>query len=68
MSRSLGNKVDHGGQVRLQLLHLEDVGGHDEGEDNDEWAIANNYVSVVPCIFDLTGHHAISYLNEEWDL
>ncbi|WP_109830505.1 5'/3'-nucleotidase SurE [Reichenbachiella versicolor] len=41
---------------------------HDKGEDNDEWAIANNYVSVVPCIFDLTGHHAISYLNEEWDL
>lgn len=41
---------------------------YDKGEDNDEWAIANNYVSVVPCIFDLTGHHAISYLNEEWNL
>jgi 5'-nucleotidase len=39
----------------------------DKGEDNDEWAIANNYVSVVPCQYDLTAHHAISLLNE-WDL
>ena len=40
----------------------------DKGEDNDEWAIANNYVSVVPCMFDLTAHHAISILNDEWDI
>lgn len=39
----------------------------DKGEDNDEWAIANNYVSVVPCQFDLTAHHAISQLNNDWD-
>ncbi|MCG8340967.1 MAG: 5'/3'-nucleotidase SurE [Cytophagales bacterium] len=41
---------------------------HDKGEDHDEWAIANNYVSVVPCQFDLTAHHAISILNDEWEL
>ncbi len=41
---------------------------HDKGQDNDEWAIAQNYVSVVPCQFDLTGHHAISILNEDWDV
>ncbi|MEQ6165863.1 5'/3'-nucleotidase SurE [Ekhidna sp. MALMAid0563] len=41
---------------------------HDKGEDNDEWALANNYVSVVPCQFDMTGHHAISQINEEWDI
>lgn len=40
----------------------------DKGEDNDEWAIANNYVSVVPCQFDLTAHSAISVLNEEWEI
>jgi len=40
---------------------------HDKGEDNDEWAIANNYISVVPCQFDLTAHHAIPILNDEWD-
>jgi len=40
----------------------------DKGEDNDEWAIANNYVSVVPCHFDLTAHHTISQLNDEWDI
>ena len=41
---------------------------HDKGEDNDEWALANNYVSIVPCQFDMTGHHAISQLNEDWDI
>ncbi len=40
----------------------------DKGEDNDEWAIANNYVSIVPCQYDLTAHHAISILNDEWSL
>jgi len=40
----------------------------DKGEDNDEWAIANNYVSVVPCQFDLTAHQAIPVLNEEWNI
>lgn len=39
----------------------------DKGEDNDEWAIANNYVSVVPCQFDLTAHHAIRTLNDDWN-
>jgi 5'-nucleotidase len=40
----------------------------DKGEDNDEWAIANNYVSVVPCQFDLTAHQAIPLLNEDWSI
>ncbi len=39
----------------------------DKGEDTDEWALANNYVSVVPVQFDLTAHHAIGTLNS-WDL
>lgn len=41
---------------------------HDKGEDNDEWAIANNYVSVVPCQFDLTAYFAMNTLNEDWDI
>jgi 5'-nucleotidase len=40
----------------------------DKGEDNDEWAIANNFVSVVPCQFDLTAHASIPVLNEDWDI
>lgn len=40
----------------------------DKGEDNDEWAIANNFVSVVPCQFDLTAHTSIPVLNEEWEI
>ncbi|MFY0643592.1 MAG: 5'/3'-nucleotidase SurE [Bacteroidia bacterium] len=39
----------------------------DKGEDTDEWALKNNYVSVVPVQFDLTAHHAIGTLNN-WDL
>jgi 5'-nucleotidase len=35
----------------------------DKGEDTDEWALANNYVSVVPCMYDLTAHHALATLN-----
>lgn len=37
---------------------------NDHGEDTDEWALANNYVSVVPVQFDLTAYHVISVLNE----
>lgn len=40
----------------------------DKGEDIDEWAIANNYVSIVPTQFDLTAHHSISQLNRDWDV
>jgi len=35
----------------------------DKGEDTDEWALANGYVSVVPVQFDLTAHHCIQNLN-----
>lgn len=35
----------------------------DNGEDTDEWALENNYVSIVPVQFDLTAHHAIQNLN-----
>lgn len=40
---------------------------YDKGEDTDEWALANNYVSVVPVKYDLTAHHAIQKLNS-WDI
>lgn len=36
---------------------------NDHGEDTDEWALRNNYVSVVPVQFDLTAYHAMSVLN-----
>ena len=39
----------------------------DKGEDTDEWALHNGYVSIVPVQFDLTAHHAIQQLNT-WDL
>ncbi|MEI7977929.1 MAG: 5'/3'-nucleotidase SurE [Bacteroidota bacterium] len=37
---------------------------NDEGQDTDEWALANNYVSIVPVHFDLTAHKSISDLNK----
>tara|TARA_R110001583_G_scaffold109032_3_gene257700 strand:- start:3094 stop:3858 length:765 start_codon:yes stop_codon:yes gene_type:complete len=39
----------------------------DNGEDTDEWALENNYISVVPVQFDLTAHHFIQKLNT-WNL
>ncbi|WP_289664620.1 5'/3'-nucleotidase SurE [Flavobacterium panacagri] len=39
----------------------------DQGEDTDEWALANGYISVVPVQFDLTAHHTIQQLNT-WKL
>ncbi|MFN4083164.1 MAG: 5'/3'-nucleotidase SurE [Bacteroidia bacterium] len=35
----------------------------DNGNDTDEWALANHYASVVPVHFDLTAYNAIAYLN-----
>lgn len=39
----------------------------DKGEDTDEWALANGYISIVPTQFDLTAHHAIQEINT-WNL
>ncbi len=38
----------------------------DKGEDTDEWALKNGYISIVPVQFDLTAHHATQQLNT-WD-
>ena len=39
----------------------------DKGQDTDEWALSQGYVSVVPTQFDLTAHHAIPQVNN-WSL
>ncbi len=39
----------------------------DKGEDTDQWALDNGYVSVVPVQFDLTAHQSIQQLNT-WEL
>src|SRR5690554_6071860 len=39
----------------------------DKGEDTDEAALKNNYISVVLVQFDLTAHHAIKEINL-WNL
>ena len=35
----------------------------DKGEDTDEWALDQGYISIVPVQFDLTAHHFIQNLN-----
>ena len=40
---------------------------NDKGEDTDEWALANHYVSVVPVQFDLTAYQGINYINQHWN-
>ena len=39
----------------------------DAAKDTDSWALANNYISIVPVHFDLTAHKAISVLKK-WKL
>ena len=39
---------------------------YDKGNDTDEWALDNNYISIVPVEVDFTAHHAIAALNN-WD-
>ncbi len=41
---------------------------YDKGDDTDEWALSNGYVSAVPVSFDFTAHHASQFLNKiKWD-
>ncbi len=40
----------------------------DKGKDTDVWALANNYVSVVPVQFDLTNYTLKSKLEKSWQL
>ena len=39
----------------------------DHGNDTDEWALNNSYISIVPVHFDLTAHHFMQQLNT-WNL
>ncbi len=41
---------------------------YDLGDDTDEWALTHGYASVVPVQFDLTAHHAIPYIINNWKL
>ena len=41
---------------------------HDKTRDNDELAISENFVSIVPCKFDLTSKTGIEYLKSNWDI
>ncbi len=35
-------------------------------ENTDEWALANDYVSIVPCKIDMTAHHVVEQLKH-WE-
>jgi 5'-nucleotidase len=39
---------------------------NDTREDTDQWALKNNFVSIVPVTIDLTAHHFIAELKK-WD-
>lgn len=39
----------------------------DNDTDNDVWAVANRYVSVVPTQFDMTAHHILPSLKESFE-
>ncbi len=38
----------------------------DDGIDTDIWALENNYVSIVPCQFDITAHSTLQHFKN-WE-
>jgi 5'-nucleotidase len=36
---------------------------YDTGEDTDIWALEQNYVSIVPCQFDITSHATLGHFK-----
>lgn len=40
---------------------------HDQGDDTDEFALAQNYVSVVPVQYDLTAYHTLKHI-QQWEI
>ncbi|GAA4387107.1 5'/3'-nucleotidase SurE [Hymenobacter koreensis] len=40
----------------------------DHGDDTDEWALAHNFISIVPCQYDLTAYHGLPHMNQSWEL
>ncbi|MBP7173069.1 MAG: 5'/3'-nucleotidase SurE [Cloacibacterium sp.] len=38
----------------------------DKGEDTDEFALENGYISIVPVKFDMTAHHYIQELTNQY--
>lgn len=40
----------------------------DKGKDTDVWALANNFVSVVPVTFDLTNYTLKEKLEKTWNI
>jgi 5'-nucleotidase len=39
---------------------------YDQGTDTDIWALDNNYVSLVPCQFDITAHSSLEHYKS-WE-
>ena len=40
----------------------------DPGTDTDEYALAQRYVSIVPCQFDLTNYGGLAQMSQSWEL
>jgi 5'-nucleotidase len=39
----------------------------EESEDTDQWALENNYVTIVPVHYDFTAHYALATIKQ-WNL
>lgn len=59
------DRVDPSGKPYYWMLG--EFNNFDKGEDTDEYALAHQYISVVPVHYDLTAYHAISHL-QQWTL
>lgn len=55
-------KIDENGKKGYRITGEFDC--YDEENDNDNWALNNNYVSVTPLQIDLTAHKTLSSLKK----
>lgn len=68
---SAGWKVEYDHRIDPRNQNYYWLAGHFENdcslEDSDQWAIDNNYISIVPVHYDLTAHKEINTLKN-WKL
>jgi 5'-nucleotidase len=52
---------------RLYYWLVGDFISEDEAHDSDVWALDNNYISIVPCKFDMTAYESFPAIAQ-WDI
>lgn len=66
-TKELAKRLDPAGRAYFWLTGFF-VNQEPDAEDTDEWALAHDYISVVPTKIDLTAHEMIAKMEKEWNV